>query len=131
MVTEYESEINDNYAQGETIAVYIQDTANELWFCTDMMQNMWDYGVEKGEDFDSDGLLILQGFFTNLLANVISIDNIFRSLIEHSDDANYTGVVYDSARLFRVIVDFEPVETQALDPDYVKSVIEETDINQF
>jgi len=96
------------------IAEWIQESANDMWVCSDMAENMAIYYTELSEEFDDSATNIIQGFLSNMLANIISINNIFNSLAEHSDDGNSTGVIYDTGRFIRILVDFEPVETGAL-----------------
>lgn len=52
----------------------------------------------------------MSGFFNNLLANVISFNNIYTSIDDNHKAGNDTGVIYDTGRLLRIMFIFDPVE---------------------
>ena len=72
------------------------------------MSRYWEARVaEYNDDIGNFFLSMLQ----NLLARIISTTNLYKSIKENTDAGNITGVHYDSARLVRIMVIFEPIET--------------------
>ena len=53
--------------------------SNHLWVCNDMAKNFIVYSTKKQEAFGGF-TNFLTGFFSNLLAKVISINNIYTSI---------------------------------------------------
>ena len=48
------------------------------------------------------------------MSKVISINNIYNSVIANQQALNDTGIAYDVARLFRILLDFQPIEYSPL-----------------
>jgi hypothetical protein len=46
------------------------------------------------------------GFFQNLLAKVVSINNIYNSILAKQANGDMDGIYYDLARLMRILMDF-------------------------
>lgn len=95
-------------------AAYVKETSNDAWVCSNMLENMYDWVLFKKEEFGSSIFLTLQAFVTNIVANVISINNVFESMSANDEAGDSDGVIYDSARLIRLLIDFNPVEQGAL-----------------
>ena len=52
----------------------------------------------------------MAGYFNNLLANVISFNNIYTSIQENQDAGNDAEVIYNVGRLLRIMLIFDPIE---------------------
>jgi hypothetical protein len=65
-------------------------------------------------------MFLLSGL-QNLLANAISLTNIYQSIDQNIARVNNTGVQYDLARLTRVLIIFPPIEPVDDDYTYVPS----------
>jgi hypothetical protein len=83
----------------------IQILANDAWICNSMVTNMvlWvNYKYSLFPDFVS----FATGFFQNLLAKVVSINNIYNSILAKQANGDMDGIYYDLARLMRILMDF-------------------------
>ena len=49
-----------------------------------------------------------------MLGNVISINNIYQNLQDSVNAGNTTDVVLQVSKIFRIIIDFDPVEFSSL-----------------
>ena len=89
------------------------------WYCNSALISASNYWKENYEQYDvysnPFGMFLLSGL-QNMLANVISITNIYQSIDRNVALANETGIQYDLARLTRVLVIFPPIEP--VDDDY-------------
>lgn len=65
----------------------------------------------------------------NILANIISITNIYQSIDINVANANDTGVHYDMARLTRIMTIFDPIEPVEDEYQYNAPVVD-PDFNQ-
>jgi len=67
-----------------TISVYttrlIQNITNHLWVCNGFLMNVYKWGNYKYLQFNSGFTDLATAFFQNLLAKVISINNIYNSI---------------------------------------------------
>ena len=61
----------------------------------------------------------------NLLARIISMTNLYKSIDANKAVGNTTGLHYDSARLVRILIIFDPVEPVDEDLDRVLVPTEE------
>ena len=86
--------------------------SNHLWVCNDMAKNFIVYANKKATAFGGF-TPFMTGFFQNLLAKVISINNIYTSLNNNNNNGNVTGVYYDLGRMTRILIDFEPIEAES------------------
>ena len=57
----------------------------------------------------------------NILAQVISVYNLYKSLEENMDTDNTAEIHFDAARLLRMAIIFEPIEP--IDEDLDRTVI--------
>lgn len=74
--------------------------------------------------------MFLLSALQNMLANVISISNIYTSIDHNIQIVNDTGVHYDLARLTRILVIFDPIEPVEDDYVYVPSY-DDPDLNRL
>lgn len=83
--------------------------SNHLWVCNNGAQNFMDYVHRKQVAFNGF-TNFMTGFFQNLLAKVISINNIYTAVQNDNAINNVTGLYYDIGRMTRTLLDFEPIE---------------------
>ena len=95
-------------------AAYVKESSNDAWVCSSMLEHMWAWIKKQQEDYNSSIFLTLQAFVTNIVANVISINNVFDSLMENEEAGDTDAVIFDSARLIRLIIDFNPLEQSSI-----------------
>ena len=87
------------------------------------------YVEKKNSDFGGFTGFITS-FFSNLLSKVISINNIYTSVTQNQESGNLTGVYYDVARLTRILLDFEPIETSSFSLDYFEQDEDYSDMHE-
>ena len=118
----------------------IQNASVTGWYCNNMLQSASQYWVddyERYKEFQNPTGMFFLSFLQNMLANVISINNIYNSIDNNLEINNDTGVHYDLARLGRVLTIFDPIEpveddyyfdpTEYDDPDLNTELLAETD----
>lgn len=75
--------------------------------------------------------MFLLSFLQNMLANVISVNNIYNSIENNLEINNDTGVHYDLARLARVLTIFDPIEPVEDDYYYDPTEYSDPDLNRL
>jgi hypothetical protein len=72
--------------------------------------NVYKWVNHKYLQFNSGFTDLATAFFQNLLAKVISINNIYNSITNKQQQGDSEGIYYDLARLVRILMDFNPIE---------------------
>lgn len=107
---EMDNPANTGYFKVDNTTALIQNTSESLWYCTSMLVSFDEWLDSEKEAFGYSWGNYVAGFFNNLLANVISFNNIYTSLEENLEQNNKTGVWFDTGRLVRIILIFDPIE---------------------
>ena len=90
-----------------------------LWYCNSALTTSSRYWHNRMAEYNGNVSSFFLSLLSNLLARVISMTNLYKSIDQNTDLGNRTGVMYDSARLIRILVIFEPVEPVDEDLDRV------------
>ncbi len=99
----------NSYDTIEATLYSVRNFSDHMWICNDALQTMSFYWAEHFKAFDSGGHFFLS-MLQNFLGSVISLTNIYFSMEENVKTGNNIGVQYDTARIFRILIFFEPVE---------------------
>ena len=110
-----DNDIN-TYDKTEAVLYQVRNFSSSLWFCTSAVQTSSIYWNEHFKNFKSGGHFFLS-MLQNFLGSVISLTNIYFSMEENVKVNNNFGVWYDTARIVRILIFFEPVELT--DDDFV------------
>ena len=83
----------------------IANGTNTAMVCYDTMENFWFWGVNRYSQFD--GLTaIIMGFFQNLLGNVVTLTNIYKSITAAVTSNDYAQIWFQAGRIFKMLMDF-------------------------
>lgn len=91
--------------------------AEGLFYCNSMERNAYLYYVKQKVAFGS-WLVWSYSFLQNVLSSVISINNIYQSLIIAYERNLNAYIAFDFGRLLRVLFSFEPIELQDPENDW-------------
>ena len=98
------------YEKIENTTYLIRNMSVHLWYCNSALTTASRYWDHRLAEYNGDVTLFFLSLLQNLLARVISMTNLYKSIDANAATGNKTGVHYDSARLVRILVIFEPVE---------------------
>ena len=114
---DFQTNMTDDNVKYQVLNVshVITNVSEHALVCTNFVRSIYDYTIKKlGEFGGFSGFTT--AFFQNLLANVISINNIYAAVEEHQATGNETGVLYEVGRLVRIlIIDIDPIEVFSLE----------------
>ena len=65
-------------------------------------------------------------FFQNLLSKVISINNIYNSIMSKQQNGDSAGIYFDLARLTRILIDFNPIESSPFSMEELERMYNKT-----
>lgn len=97
------------YDKTEATLLLMRNLTVHTWYCSDMFQSLSYYWYLRSQEFTSFGHFFLS-MLQNFLGQVISLTNLYLSIEENLAQNNTYAVHYDSARVVRVLLIFEPVE---------------------
>lgn len=104
---------------------FIQNLTVHLWYCNSAFATASAYWYARIDEYNGNVGMFFLSMLQNLLARIISMTNLYKSITANIDAGNSTGVHYDTARLIRVLTMFEPIEPQDDDLDRVLIPTEE------
>ena len=107
------------YDKIENSTYLIRNLTEHLWYCNSAFTTASRYWYTRIEEYDGDVGFFFLSLLQNLLARILSFTNLYKSIKENVELGNKTGVHYDSARLVRILLVFEPAEPQDEDLDRV------------
>ena len=87
----------------------VRNFSTHLWFCNNAWNSSSYYWAERIKAYEGVGHFFLS-MLQNFLGEVISLTNIYISIESNMAENNPYGVHYDSARLMRAMIVFDPVE---------------------
>ena len=100
----------------ETLYV-VRNLSEHLWECNAAWNSSSHYWKDQSESFNGFGHFFLSAL-QNFLGEVISLTNVYISIEDNYARNNTYGVHYDTARLFRILAIFEPIELIERDLEY-------------
>jgi hypothetical protein len=83
------------------------------YFCYDIptkVRQTWTHRLAEFEDIQD----FSDGFFQNILGNMLTISDAVAQIQMASNDQDYEAVVYQIGRLFRRMFDFQPMKSSPL-----------------
>jgi len=113
------------YEKIENTTFLIRNMSVHLWYCNSALTSSSRYWENRIGEYNGDVGLFFLSMLQNLLARVISMTNLYKSIDANKAVGNSTGVHYDTARLIRILLIFEPVEPIDEDLDRVLIPTEE------
>jgi hypothetical protein len=75
------------------------------------VKNLYAWASARIALFQGGFTEIATAFFQNLLSKVISINSIYNSITASQQAGNTYNQYFDIARLCRILLDFQPIET--------------------
>ena len=103
----------------------IQNLTVHLWYCNSAFTTASRYWDARISEYNGNIGMFFLSMLQNLLARIISMTNLYKSITANLEVNNSTGVNYDTARLIRILTMFEPIEPQDEDLDRVLIPTEE------
>ena len=104
-----ENDTISDYDKTEATLFVVRNVSSHLWYCNSAYTGMNRYFYNRYFEFTGFGHVFLS-MLQNFLGNVISLSNLYLSIEENMALNNTYGVHYDSARLIRILVIFDPIE---------------------
>jgi len=98
--------------------LWLQDVALGLYTCNDMTKNAYEKVVDTQKEFSYSWTMLTYGFLQNVLAQIISITNIYRSLEAAITKNDYDIQFYNIGRVIRILSDFDPIELEEPTDDW-------------
>ena len=95
---------------------FVKSIPDAGYFCYEMpslISQSWNLRLAKFEDIQD----FSDGFFQNLLGNVLTIQDALGLIQTATDEGDYVAVVYQIGRLFRRMFDFQPMKSASLTHD--------------
>lgn len=89
---------------------FIQNLTVHLWYCNSAFTTASRYWDARIAEYNGGVGLFFLSMLQNLLARIISMTNLYKSITANIAVQNSTGVNYDTARLVRILTMFEPIE---------------------
>ena len=109
----------------ENTTYLIRNVTTHLWYCNSAFTTASRYWEARVGEFNNDVAQFFLSMLQSVLAQVISVFNLYKSLEDNTAKGNTTGVHYDAARLVRMAVIFEPIEPIDSDLDRIGVPTEE------
>jgi hypothetical protein len=88
--------------------------------CFDAFENLAIFSLRKMEMFP-DFTSMIMAFFQNLLGSITQMINIYRNLQNAIERNDLTPVFFEMGKMFRLIVDFEPIELEGFTKPLLQS----------
>ena len=101
-----------------TTTEFLQIIAEGMSTCNLMTKNAYKYVNIRREMFGYSWLNFSYGFLQNVLAKILSINNIYRNLNKAVSEGDETIQYFDSGRLIRVLFIFDPIELENPEDDW-------------
>jgi len=79
------------------------------YICIDAMENLYVYNMYKYDLFGRDNTNVILGALQNLLGNILTINSLYGEIREYSEANDTEKVYYEFGRIFRLVMDIEPV----------------------
>ena len=96
----------------------ISNMTNKLLICTEMVEDIKDYGIDQSFIFASAANYGLS-FFQNMLANVVNINYIYNSIVlAETKTQNMTSIYYNVGKICNIILDIPPIDDYEDIPDF-------------
>ena len=97
----------------------IRNVTTHAWYCTSVLATASRYWEARVGEYNNDVAQFFLSMLQNVLAQVISVFNLYKSLEDNTGTGNTTGVHYDAARLVRMAIIFEAIEPVDEDLDRI------------
>lgn len=116
-----------NFFMNETITpwpkwqnstLFLHEVSDSLYTCNDMLKNMHGYLAQRINLFQYSLLIWSYSFLQNVLAKILSVNNIYRSLMVAVNNDIEVIIYFDTARIIRTLFDFDPIEVENPDEDW-------------
>ena len=101
----------------KTTLVFSQELALRLWICNSMNKNIYMY-VDHRIDVFGSFLNYSYSFLQNILGKILSINNIYFSLIRANNRGDEIYMWFDFGRLIRVLMIFDAIELEDPEEDW-------------
>lgn len=112
--------------------LFVHEVAKSLYICNDMAKNAHGYITVRANLFKFDFITWSFSFLQNVLAKILSVNNIYRSLMVAVNNDVEVIIYFDAARIIRTLFDFDPIEVENPDEDwYYNPNVTYTDANGY
>jgi len=89
--------------------LFLGNVSDMSYICIDAAENLYVYTMYKFDLFGRDRNNVVLGALQNLLGNILTINSLYGEIIEYSEANDTESMYYEFGRIFRLVVDIEPV----------------------
>jgi hypothetical protein len=89
--------------------LFARNVSDMNYVCIDAMENLYVYNMYKYDLFGRDNTNVILGALQNLLGNILTINSLYGGIREYAEANNTEKVFYEYGRIFRLVMDIEPV----------------------
>ena len=89
--------------------LFARNISDMSYICIDAMENLYVYNMYKYDLFGRDNTNVVLGALQNLLGNILTINSLYGEIREYSEANDTVKVYYEFGRIFRLVMDIEPV----------------------
>ena len=89
--------------------LFLGNVSDMMYVCIDAAENLYVYSMYKYDLFGRDNTNVILGALQNLLGNILTINALYGDIREYDEANNTAKVWYEFGRIWRLVVDIEPV----------------------
>lgn len=89
--------------------LFARNVSDMSYVCIDAMENLYVYNMYKYDLFGRDNTNVILGALQNLLGNILTINSLYGEIREYTENNETERVYYEFGRIFRLVMDIEPV----------------------
>jgi hypothetical protein len=91
----------------------LSNLTNTMMVCFDTLENMSVWATQRYALFP-DFTTMFMGFFQNLLGSITQMISIYKNINKAIEADDRPRVYLEMGKIFRILIDFQPIETESL-----------------